>query len=126
MIVIAQIVVIVVSIFIILFVIELVRRKRMKEKPAFLWLSAGIFSLGVGIFLNTYGDIIRTLGVVDPGIFTLFLGFSFLFVVTLYQSVQISKMSDDVKTLIQRIGILQTELSETRGSGKHTRLELEE
>lgn len=126
MIVIAQIVVIVVSIFIILFVIELVRRKRMKEKPALLWLSAGIFSLGVGIFLNTYGDIIRTLGVVDPGIFTLFLGFSFLFVVTLYQSVQISKMSDDVKTLIQRIGILQTELSETRGSGKHTRLELEE
>lgn len=126
MIVIAQIVVIVVSIFIILFVIELVRRKRMKEKPALLWLSAGIFSLGVGIFLNTYGDIIRTLGVVDPGIFTLFLGFSFLFIVTLYQSVQISKMSDDVKTLIQRIGILQTELSETRGSVKHTRLELEE
>lgn len=123
MIVIAQIVVIVVSMFIILFVIELVRRKRMKEKHALFWLSAGMFSLAVGIFLNTYGSLVRSIGVMEPGVFTLFLGFSFLFVVTLYQSVQISKMSDDVKTLIQRIGILQTELSEVRGSVKHSRLE---
>jgi hypothetical protein len=98
----------------------------MKEKHALFWLSAGMFFLAVGIFLNTYGSLVRSIGVMEPGVFTLFLGFSFLFVVTLYQSVQISKMSDDVKTLIQRIGILQTELSETRGSGKHTRLELEE
>lgn len=109
---ISQIVVIVVSIFAILFIVELVRRKKMKEKHSLFWLSAGMLSLGVGIFFNTYGDIIRTFGVTEPGIFTLFLGFSFLFIVTLYQAVQISKQSEDVKALIQRVGILQSELLE--------------
>lgn len=120
---ISQIAVIVVSIFTILFIVELVRRKKMKEKHSFFWLSAGIFSLGVGIFFNTYGGIIRTFGVMEPGIFTLFLGFSFLFIVTLYQAVQLSKLADDIKALTQRAGIMQAEVFELQGSVKPSNLE---
>lgn len=118
----AQVVAISTAVLILIIVVDLVRRRRLKEKHAFFWFIAGFVILSIAIFLYRIGPVLNRLGIEDPGIFFLFLGFSFLFVAALYQAVQLSKLSDDIKVLVQRTGIVQAEIFELRSSTRPSHL----
>lgn len=106
----AQIVALLVSLLFLFFVLDLARKKKLKEKNALFWVGTCICFLGLAIFLMSLGGIADYLGILDPSIFVLFLGFSLLLCITLLLSIQISKIADDLKTVIQRLALLNTEM----------------
>lgn len=110
----AQIVALLVSLSLLGLVLDLTRKKKLKEKNALFWLGTCLCLLGLAIFLKSLGKVTSYLGIVDPGIFVLFLGFSLLLVITLLLSVQVSKITDDLKTVIQKLALLNTTVDELR------------
>jgi len=102
------------SIFILTFIIELIRKKKLKEEYALLWLFFAIIFLIFSIWRNGLTLVATLLGVAyAPSALFLILIISF-FCILLHYSVIISRLSDNNKNLIQEVGILRMELKEIK------------
>jgi hypothetical protein len=99
-------------------VVELIRRGKLKERYALLWLLSG----GVLLFLSssrgTLDFIASLLGIFYPPSFLFLLAFLFLLLITLHFSVVLSSLSDKNKKLAQELAILRRELEEAFNRGK--------
>jgi hypothetical protein len=99
-------------------VVELIRRGKLKERYALLWLLSG----GVLLFLSssrgTLDFIASLLGIFYPPSFLFLLAFLFLLLITLHFSVVLSSLSDKNKKLAQELSILRRELEEAFNRGK--------
>src|SRR4030065_428475 len=99
-----------VSIVLFIVIIDLVRRRRLREEFSWLWLLTG----AIVIILAAWYDLLRFItGIIGAAVptTTLFL-FSvfFLMVINLYYATKISRLHDNVKDLAQNIAILQSEV----------------
>ena len=112
-----QIVAIVTSALLFGLVIELVRRRRLAERYALLWLIV----TGVILLLSVWTDLLgvagRALGIL-PANFLLFAAIGFSFFLLLHFSVAISRLSNQVKNLAMEVARLDFELRATR-AGQH-------
>jgi len=90
-----------------LIVFELVRRKRLLERYALLWLFSTAIMFGLALWsdaLNLFADAVG----IQYGPSALFaVGFAFGLVLLLHFSLVISRLADQNKVLAQRIGMLQ-------------------
>ncbi len=110
-----QIIVGALSIILLLITIELIRKKRLREEYAILWLFTGIavlvFSLWPNVFLSQFFTRIT-------GIFYLsavvLIAFFFLLLIVLHFSVVISTLMDRNKELTQRYSLLELEIKEMK------------
>lgn len=95
----------VLSILLLLFVLELVRRGRLKERYALLWLAAAGASLIIGLFPAL---IVRIAQIMRVQYLTVAYGVSFLFLlgIVLGFSVVISRLSERCRDLAQEIALL--------------------
>ena len=97
-----------VSVMLLLVVIELIRKKRLKEKYALLWFLSGVIILIFSIFpslLMIISDIAGTYYLT-----TLFIiSFVFLLLIVLHFSTVISQLADQNKMLTQELSILDFE-----------------
>lgn len=105
------------SIVLLLFIFELIRKKKLKEKYSLLWFFVALLFLVFSLWREGLEEISRLLGIQYPPA-TLFLIFllGYLLIMVHY-SIVISKISDMVKDLTQEVGILKQELSKLKGSG---------
>jgi hypothetical protein len=103
---------IIVSASVLIFVVELIRRGRLKEKYALLWLLAG----GILLVLSRSRDLLeylsRFVGIYYPPSLLFLLAFLFLLLITLHFSVVISGLSEKNKKLAQEIALLRQEIQE--------------
>jgi hypothetical protein len=91
------------------FVIELVRRRRLKEEYSVLWIltAAGLIVLSVwNQLLNDVSDLI---GAAAPQSTLFFFGLMFVVLVLLHFSVRISALERRITALVQELGILSLE-----------------
>jgi hypothetical protein len=110
-----QMIVGVLSVILLLITFELIRKKRLREEYAILWLFTGIvvlvFSLWPEFFLSQFFAKIT-------GIFYLsavvVIAFLFLLLIVLHFSVVISKLSNQNKELTQRYALLELEFRELK------------
>ena len=110
-----QVIVGALSIALLVITFELIRKKRLREEYAILWLFTGgvvlLFSLWPEFFLSQFFSKIT-------GVFYLsavdLIAFSFLLVIVLHFSVVISKLTSQQKDLAQRYAILVLELNELK------------
>jgi hypothetical protein len=97
---------------VLLAVLELIRRGRLKERYAILWLLAG----GVLLLLSSSRDLLeavaRLLGVFYPPSLLFLLAFFFLLLITLHFSVVLSGLSEKNKKLAQELALLRQEMEE--------------
>lgn len=93
------------SVALLALVLELVRRRRFKERYALLWLAASIAGLVVGIFPGIIVWLARLLHVQFLTVFFA-LAFVFLLGLVLSFSVIISKLTENNRELAQEIGLL--------------------
>jgi hypothetical protein len=97
---------------IVVLVIELIRRGRLKEKYALLWLFAG----GVLLVFSLSRDLLeysaQLFGVFYPPSFLFLLAFFFLLLITLHFSVVLSGLSEKNKYLAQELALLRQEMHE--------------
>lgn len=103
------------SMILLLVTLELIRRKRLREEYAILWLFTGavilLFSLWPEFFLSQF--FVKMTGIFYLSAVVL-IAFSFLLLIVLHFSVVISKLTSQNKELAQRHALLELEFREFR------------
>jgi hypothetical protein len=94
-----------------LFVLELVRRKAFMERYALLWLLAAIVMLGLSIWKGALEEIAQLLGIAYPPNALFLIAFGFVLILLLHFSLAVSRLSDQTKVLAQRLGLVEQRLS---------------
>lgn len=102
-----------------IFIIELVRRRRLKEEYSILWFFASISMFILVIKYDWLGALTTFIGAGLPTS-TLFIGsLIFLMLVAVQFSIKISELSEQIKNLAQDNALLRAELEEYRSLKKH-------
>jgi hypothetical protein len=96
-----------------LFVLELVRRKAFMERYALLWLLAAIVMLGLSIWRGAVEEIAQLVGIAYPPNALFLVAFGFVLVLLLHFSLAVSRLSDQTKVLAQRLGLVEQRLGES-------------
>ena len=98
---------IIASILIMLLVVELVRRRRLREEYSWLWLLTG----GIIILLVVWYDLLvfltHLIGAIAPTTTLFIFGLLFLMLISLHYSIQISKLSQQVREMAQQLAMLR-------------------
>ena len=102
-----QIVSIVVSLGLFALVFELVRRRRLLERYALLWLLTTVTLFGLSLWKGLLDQISEAVGI-SYGPSTLFaVALGFMTMLLLHFSVVISRLAEQNKVLAQQVGLLQ-------------------
>lgn len=109
-----KIVGIIISLSLLILIIELVRRRKLREEYSWLWLLTGSVILVLMIWVSLLKWITHLIGAIVPSSTVFFLGFLFLILISLHFSVVISKLTDRNKSLAQRYAILEMEFYELK------------
>lgn len=122
-----QVLAIVSAVLLHIFVLDLVRRRRLREEYSWLWLFASVIYLLVAAwppFSRWMGTLIGTSNAASA--FT-FLAFLFIVLILIQYSVRLSRLTNQVKDLTQHLAIVDSEQQElstsreqTPGSGRIT------
>ncbi len=103
-----------VGVGLLLLVIELVRRRKLREEYSWLWL----MTCSVIILLSLWFDLLKWIttlvGAIVPASTIFLFAFLFLIFISLHFSVVISKLTDRNKELAQKFALLEMELSELK------------
>lgn len=111
----AQIVALVFTIALFLLVLELVRRRRLAERYALLWMSAAVVLLVLAIWTNGLEVIANAMGIQEPANAIFILAFGVIFILLLHFSVATSRLAEETKILAQETARLEHELRVARG-----------
>lgn len=107
--------VIIVAVVICLLIFELVRRKRLMERYAILWLVAGITLLVLALWQGLLTTLSHAVGIYYPPAALFAVGFLFVLVMLVHFSMTVSRLSDENKVLAQRLALLQQRLEQDSG-----------
>lgn len=105
-----KIFIIILSISIFAIIIELVRKKRLREEYSWLWLITGFVMIVLSLWYDLLIFISNFVGIVIPASTIFLAGLIFLMLISLHYSIKISRLTDQVKDLSQQISILSSEL----------------
>jgi hypothetical protein len=105
-----QIVAIAGSAGLLVMILELVRRRRLLERYALLWLFSAFVLLALAIWRGLLEDIASAIGVAYPPNALFFIAFAFVLVLLLHFSLAVSRLSDQTKVLAQRQALLEERL----------------
>lgn len=94
------------SLGLLLLVIELVRRKRLKEEYSLLWLLTTVALFVLSFWRGLLDVLAKLLGIFYPPTALFVVGFGFMLLILLHFSTVISRLSTENKVLTQRLGIL--------------------
>ncbi len=108
-----------VSLGVLIFVIEFIRRGALKEKYALLWLFSSLVLLLLSVWRRLLDIIAEAFGFYYSPSFLFLLGFGFLILITLHFSIVVSILSVKNKKLAQELGIIKEELERIK-EGVHS------
>lgn len=96
-------------------VLELVRRRRLVERYALLWMVVAVVLVVLAVWTELLSWLTKLVGVDLPANFLFLAAFGVGFVLLLHFSVAISRLSEETKILAQEVARLDLELRSTRG-----------
>jgi hypothetical protein len=111
----AQIIALIVTAAIFLLILDLVRRRRLVERYALLWMGAAFVLLVLSIWTGGLDVIADLMGIQEPANAIFILAFAMIFLLLLNFSVATSRLSEETKILAQESARLEQELRELRG-----------
>ena len=115
-----QVLAIIGSIIFLIFIIELIRKRKIKDAYGLLWVFFAVVFIVIAVWRQGLEVISRLLGIYyTPAAFLLILIMAILLILIQY-SLVISRLSDNYKTLNQQIGILKLELEELTSRFSHS------
>lgn len=106
----AQVIALIVTFSIFLFVLELVRRRKLAERYALLWMTAALALLVLSIWTGGLDAIANLMGIQEPANAIFIIAFAVGFLLLLNFSVASSRLSEETKVLAQEVGRLEQEL----------------
>ena len=100
------------SLLLLFIVLELVRRRRLLERYALLWLG----SAAALVLLTAWGGLLQVvadvIGIAYPPSALFVIAFGFVIVLLLHFSVAVSRLADQSKVLAQRLAMLEEKVGE--------------
>jgi hypothetical protein len=107
-----RIVAILATLVLLLVVLELVRRRRLLERYALVWLGSTIVLLGLGIWQGLLGKVADAIGVVYAPNALFVIAFGFVLLLLLHFSTAVSRLTDQTKVLAQRLALSEQRQAE--------------
>jgi hypothetical protein len=87
--------------------LELVRRRRMLERYAVLWLFCAFALLALSVWKGLLSELAHGVGIYYPPSALFVIAFGFVLVLLLHFSVAVSPLADQNKVLAQRLALLE-------------------
>ena len=97
--------------------LELLRRRQLKEKYAVLWLAVGVGMLVLGAFPVLLNEVADLVGVKDPPNLLLFAAALLLLLVCVHLSWEASRLEEQTRTLAEEVALLRRAVEERSASG---------
>lgn len=104
---------ILISFFLMIIIIELVRRKKLREEFSWLWLMTGFAIMFLSMWDFLLIRLANFIGIVTPVATMFFFAIVFIFSIALHFSIKISTLTNQVKNLSQEIALLKTALEKS-------------
>ena len=102
------------SILMLIGIIELIRKKRLKEEYALLWVFGGVIFLCFAIWRMGLHHLSYLIGIAYPPATLLLILLMGAFAVLVHYSIVVTKLSEQNKRLIQEIGLLKWEVQQLK------------
>lgn len=102
-------------------VVELVRRRRLVERYALLWMSTALLGVILAVWNGGLNWLADRLGIISPVNALFLIGLVAVFGLLLNFSVAISRLSEETKILAQTVSRLDAELRALRGRAENGR-----
>jgi hypothetical protein len=110
-----QVVAVLGALALLLIVLEMVRRRRLMERYALLWMLSAVIILGLAAWQDALNVLARALGVASPPNALFFIAVAFILLLLLHFSAAMSRLADQSKVLAQRQAILEERLARFEG-----------
>ncbi len=93
------------AIGLLLFIIEVVRRRKLREEYAWLWILVGVSVLLLSLWESLLNSLTRFMGIQLPANTVFYFGLMFMIFINLHFSVKISLLTNQVKRLTQELAL---------------------
>ncbi|HEY3726548.1 MAG TPA: DUF2304 domain-containing protein [Solirubrobacteraceae bacterium] len=90
-----------------LVVLEMVRRRYLRERYAILWLGAALVLLVLAAWTQLLSTISSAVGIATPSNAFFVIAFAFLLLLLLHFSAVVSRLADETRVLAQRLALLE-------------------
>jgi len=107
-----------ISVVLVILIVELVRRRKLREEYSWLWLSLSLAIFVLALWPGFLDFVTNLIGAVLSTSTLFFFALVFLMLITIQFSVEISSLRTQVKNLAQQLAILQETSEES-----HIRIE---
>lgn len=98
-------------------VLELVRRRKLTEEHSLIWIAGALALLVLSVWRDLLDVAARIVGVYYPPALLLLALTGFVFLVSLYFSVVISRQRQDIERMVEELALLEAEVRRLRESG---------
>jgi hypothetical protein len=88
-------------------VLDLVRRRRMLERYAIVWLGSALALLALSAWSGLLTTVAHAIGIFYPPSALFVIAFGFILVLLLHFSIAVSRLADQSKVLAQRVALLE-------------------
>jgi hypothetical protein len=105
-----------VSIALLATIVELVRRRKLREEYSWLWVTAGVVILALALSYDFVRWLTHLVGAATPTTTVFLLGILFLVAVTVQYSIRLSDISRRAKDLAQELALMKMAMSPKGGS----------
>ncbi|WP_422740113.1 DUF2304 domain-containing protein [Micromonospora sp. WMMD729] len=97
-------------------IVELLRRRQLREKYGMLWLAVLIIVIPLSLFPRLLDNVAELLGVASGVSLVLFLGIVFLLLVCVHLSWEVSALEEETRTLAEDFALLRAEIDADRAA----------
>ncbi|MEV1332517.1 DUF2304 domain-containing protein [Micromonospora costi] len=97
-------------------IIELLRRRQLREKYGMLWLGVLVIVIPLALFPRLLDNVAGMLGVASGVSLVLFLGIVFLLLVCVHLSWEVSALEEETRTLAEDFALLRAEIDAERAA----------
>jgi NO-binding membrane sensor protein with MHYT domain len=105
-----QVVAVIISTALLVFVLDLVRRRKLTEEYSFIWILFAAGQMGLSIWRESLHTVARWLDVHYPPAVLLAALILFVFIASLYFSVVISRQREQIERLVEEQAIVSARL----------------
>lgn len=101
-------------------VIEMLRRRRLRERHAVWWLIAGTLALIIGVFPQVLVWAAGIVGVAVPANLVFFVSIAILFLVCIQHSAELTQLESESRTLAETVALQDLRIRRLEASQAHS------
>lgn len=103
-------------------VIEMLRRRRLRERHAGWWLVAGLMAIVISVFPQLLESTATAIGFDTPVNLVFFVSLFILFLVALQHSSELTELEAHNRAIVERLIVLELKIDDTRSDEHNSKI----